>query len=188
MTLAFKPRLGYWRKEVELLDGSRIWLRPIRSQDRSALTAFHSRLSEDTRFLRYQYQKGNLTEEDLKNFCDLDYNNNLALVAERQNKGSREIIGVGRYCRLADPQTAEAAFVVQDNEQGKGVGTQLLKHLATLASARGVRYFVAEVLRTNGKMLSVFRKSDPCLDQVNDECSTCTVTLSVPEIIAHPPG
>jgi GNAT superfamily N-acetyltransferase len=183
MTVSMKRRLFCYRQEAELLDGRRIFLRPICSQDRQALTAFHSRLSQDTRFFRYQYLKGDLTEEDLKNFCDIDYNRDMALVAEAGTDGFREIIGVGRYCRLADPQTAEVAFVVQDSEQRKGVGTLLLKHLAGIAYARGIRFFVAEVLRHNGKMLSVFRKSDPCMEQSVDDCSTCTVTLSVGEII-----
>ena len=144
-------------------------------------------MSQDTRFFRFQYLKGDLTDQDLKNFCDVDYENNLALVAETGTNESREIIGVGRYCRLSDPQTAEVAFVVQDSEQRKGVGTQLLKHLALIAYSKGIRFFVAEVLRNNGKMLSVFRKSDPCMEHVEDDCSTCTVTLSVAEVISHSP-
>jgi GNAT superfamily N-acetyltransferase len=187
MTTAFKRKLFYYRQEIELLDGRRIFLRPIGPQDKQALTAFHSRLSPDTRFLRYQYCKGDLTEQDLKNFCDVDYDRNLALVAETGSDGSREIIGVGRFCRLSDPQTAEVAFVVEDREQRKGVGTQLLKHLAIIAHSKGIRYFVAEVLRTNGKMLSVFRKSDSRMEQVTDDSSTCTVTLSVAEIINRSP-
>jgi GNAT superfamily N-acetyltransferase len=142
------------------------------------LTAFHSRLSPDSRFLRYQYLKGDLTEEDLKNFYDIDYDQNLALVAETGTGVMRDIIGVGRYCRLADPQIAEVAFVVQDSEQGKGVGTQLLNHLAGIAYRKGVRYFIAEVFRTNGKMLSVFRKSDPGMEHKAEDNSTCTVTLA----------
>jgi GNAT superfamily N-acetyltransferase len=187
MTIAFKRKLFYYRQEIELLDGRQINLRPICPQDKQALTAFHSRLSQDTRFFRYQYFKGDLTDQDLKNFCDVDYDNDLAIVAETGAEGSRKIIGVGRFCRLSDPQTAEVAFVVQDSEQRKGVGTQLLRHLAIIAHSKGIRYFVAEVLRTNGKMLSVFRKSDSRMKHVTDDSSTCTVTLCVAEIIDRSP-
>ena len=74
--------------------------------------------------------KGDLTEEDLKNLCDIDYNNSLALVAEAGLNGHKEIIGVGRYYRLPSLHTAEVAFVVRDCDQKKGIGTQLLRHFS----------------------------------------------------------
>jgi RimJ/RimL family protein N-acetyltransferase len=175
-----EPGPVQYTEDIILLDGSSATIRPIRPEDRNALADFHNRLSEDTRFLRYQYSKGQLTEEDLKNFCDLDNYNTLGLVAERGSNAPKEIIGVGRYCRLPDDHTAEVAFVIQDSEQRKGIGTQLLKHLSILAWQRGISTFVAEVLRGNGKMLSIFRKSDPQMDQLNDG-STCSVKLSVRE-------
>jgi GNAT superfamily N-acetyltransferase len=183
MVLMSKMKIDKYLQEITLLDGSTVTLRPINSQDKQALQEFHARLSEDTRFFRYQYHKGELTEKDLSNFCDIDYDNTLALVAERENNGQKEIIGVGRYYRLDDPEIAEVAFVVQDSEQRKGIGTQLLKHLALQARENNIRYFVAEVLRANGKMISIFRKSDPGMEHVNEDGSTCTITVSVPEAI-----
>jgi GNAT superfamily N-acetyltransferase len=172
-----------YRKEITLLDGSKATIRPIVCEDKAALLNFHSRLSEETRFLRYHYSKGELTDSDLKTFCDIDYSDVLALVAEADRKGHKEIIGVGRYSRIPPDHTAEVAFVVQDNEQRKGVGTQLLKHLAVLAQQRDIRCFVGEVLRQNGRMLSIFRKSDPKMGQEIDSPCTCNVILSVAEII-----
>lgn len=175
-------KISSYHQEITLLDNSRIILRPICSEDKNALVAFHSRLSEDSRFLRYQYLKGELTEGDLKNFCEIDYDNTLALVAEKAQSDCQEIIGVGRYYRLPNPYYAEVAFVVQDSEQKKSIGTQLLKHLAILASKKDIRFFVAEILKINGKMISILRKSDSNMEYVNgDSCSTCTITISVAE-------
>jgi L-amino acid N-acyltransferase YncA len=171
--------LSQFRQEITLLDGRQVTIRLIGPEDKKALLAFHTHLSEETRLLRYQYLKGDLTEDDLKNFCEIDYNNSLALVAEEGANGQRELIGVGRYYRLAYPDTAEVAFVVRDCDQKKGVGTQLLKQLALLAWQKDIHYFVAEVLRRNGKMLSIFRKSDPGMTQEADDTSSCTVRLSV---------
>jgi acetyltransferase len=179
--------LSQFRQEITLLDGRQVIIRPIGPEDKKALSAFHTHLSEETRLLRYQYLKGDLTEDDLKNFCEIDYNNSLALVAEAGVNGARELIGVGRYYRLPYPDTAEVAFVVRDCDQKKGVGTQLLKQLALLAREKEIRYFVAEVLRRNGKMLSIFRKSDPGMTQVADDAGSCTVRLSVAEAIDRSP-
>jgi GNAT superfamily N-acetyltransferase len=183
MVLVARKNISNLQQEVTLLDGNKVVLRPICSQDRQALQAFHTRLSADTRFFRYQYHKGELTEHDLKNFCDIDYENTMALVAERGVNGCKKIVGVGRYYRLDNPEVAEVAFVVEDNEQRKGIGTQLLQQLALLARENGIRHFVAEVLRTNGKMISIFRKSDPGLAHLNEDGSTCTIKLSVSEAI-----
>jgi GNAT superfamily N-acetyltransferase len=187
MALMLRQEICEYRQEVSLIDGTKVTLRPIRSSDKTALQEFHSRLSPDTRFLRYQYVKGDLTESDLKNFCDVDYSNTLALVAEIDVGGQPQIVGVGRYYRLADPQVAEVAFVVQDNEQRKGIGTHLLRHLAILAWYNDIRYFVGEVLRANGTMLSVFRKSDPYMENVVDDPRTCSVTVSVAEAMVRNP-
>jgi GNAT superfamily N-acetyltransferase len=181
MGVMLDHKIQSYRQEITLLDGRRAVIRPIHTGDKASLMAFHSRLSDDTRFLRYHYFKGQLTESDLKDFCEMDYYNNLALAAEIEQEGKKEIIGEGRFCRLPNVCTAEVAFVVQDSEQRKGIGTQLLTHLAILALERDIYYFTGEVLRQNGRMLSIFRKADAGLRQEIDSPSTCTINLSVRE-------
>ena len=188
MALMLKQEICEYRKEIVLLDGSKISLRPICSDDKVALQAFHCRLSAETIFQRYQYAKGALTESDLKGFCEVDYYDTMALVAETERDGQKQIIGVGRYYRLADPAAAEVAFVVQDSEQRKGLGSQLLQHLAVLAWCNGILYFVGEVLRANGKMLSVFRKSDPHMENTVDDPRTCSISVSVAEAMVRSPS
>jgi hypothetical protein len=170
-----------YHREIALTDGTRATLRPICSADKPALVDFHSHLSPDSLFLRYHYSKGQLTESDLHTLCDIDYSGTMALVAEVERNGKKEIIGVGRYIRLPFDHTAEVAFIVRDCDQNKGVGTQLLRHLSTLAWQKDIYFFFGEVLRQNSRMLSIFRKSDPAMKQEPDSPSTCTVTLSVAE-------
>jgi GNAT superfamily N-acetyltransferase len=171
----------FYRKEVTLRDGTKATLRPIQTGDKAALIEFHNRLSQDTKFLRYHYSKGDLTYLDLKTFCEVDYRNTMALIVEGIREGKPRILGVGRYSRLPVDHTAEVAFVVEDSEQSKGLGSLLLKHLAEFAWQSDIRFFYGEVLRQNGKMLSIFRKSDPSMKQEVDCPSTCTITVSVDE-------
>jgi GNAT superfamily N-acetyltransferase len=173
----------HYRKDIVLDDGTRFLIRPITCKDKKALLKFHSRLSPETRFLRYHYSKGELTEEDLQSFCNLDYQNAMGLVVETRDRGNKEIIAVGRYIRIPPDHTAEVALVVQDNQQGKGIGTQLLKHLAILAKEHNIQHFVGEVLRNNGKMLSVFTRCDPGMGYEVDSPSTCNINLSVEQIV-----
>jgi hypothetical protein len=170
-----------YRCEITLTDGTRAVLRPISSADKEALVSFHGRLSPESLFLRYHYSKGQLTESDLHTLCDIDYSTSMALVAEAERNGQNEIIGVGRYIRLPFDHTAEVAFIVQDCDQNKGIGTHLLHHLSTLAWQHDIYFFFGEVLRQNSRMLTIFRKSDPGMKQESDGPSTCSVTFSVAE-------
>ena len=174
-------------QNMNTADGMKVTIRPISFKDKNKLQEFHTRLSEATRFLRYQYAKGDLTESDLRTFCEVDYHNTLGLVAETGENGRKHIIGVGRYARLEDPQIAEIAFVVQDSEQKKGIGTQLLRHLSILAWERGIRYFVGELLRENGRMINILRKSDPRMRRLI-EGSSFTITIKVEDAKANIPA
>ena len=74
---------------------------------------------------------------------------------------------------------AQTAFVVQDGEQRKGIGTQLLAHLALLAWKGNVEYFACDVSKENRDILSIFRKADPGMEYINSDGSVGTITLSV---------
>ena len=69
---------------------------------------------------------------------------------------------MGRYILCADApkhRRAEVAFAVLDEYQGKGIGSLLLRHLAIIGKAQGVREFQAEVLADNQKMIAVLEGS-----------------------------
>ena len=155
-----------FHKWLVLLDGTkRILIRPIRYTDKNAILALFDRLSEETRFLRFHYFKARLTDDDLNAYCAVDYHNEYALVAEMFRKDHLEIVGVGRYNRLNNPAIAEVAFVVEDKEQGNGIGTHLLNELAVIAISNAIETFVAEMMNDNIVMLDIFRKHDPDINQ-----------------------
>ena len=59
--------------------------------------------------------------------------------------------------RPTDLDKAEVAFLVEDAQQGRGIGQLLLEHLAQAGRERGVQRFVAEVLPDNQRMIQTFR-------------------------------
>ena len=68
----------------------------------------------------------------------------------------------GRVAALATAELfvgerAEVAFLVSDEDRGRGLGSLLLEHLAALCREHGVTRFEAEVLADNYGMLGVFR-------------------------------
>ena len=69
------------------------------------------------------------------------------------------MIAIAHY--LKDPRTnfADAAFLVRDDWQGKGIGTQIFSGLVEAAIRQGIAGFTADVLATNARMMQVFHKS-----------------------------
>ncbi len=158
-----------WEADVVLRDGSTSHVRPIRPDDADALQRFHMGQSEQSTYLRFFAYMERLSDRDLERFTRVDYTDRVALVAVRaradaQSEDDQDIIGVARYDRTFAHE-AEVAFNISDSEQGRGLGSVLLEHLAAAARERGVQRFTAEVLPQNGKMLAVFREAGYELSQ-----------------------
>jgi len=146
-----------YETEVLLKDGSRILLRPIRQDDAERWLAFFQRQSEQTKYLRFQRDPGEMGPEDALRFCTVDYKNTFALVGEVQREQRKEIIAVGRYYRLPDKRSAKVAFAIEDAYHGKGIGTRLIEWLANAARDNGIAVFEGDVLAENERMMSVLR-------------------------------
>lgn len=143
----------HWEADVVLADGGTVHLRPIVPDDADRLVAFHAKLSERTRYLRYFGAYPSIPPRDLTRFSVVDHFDRVAFAALLGDA----IVAVGRYDRIGDSPSAEVAFVVEDAHQGRGLGSILLEHLAAAASESGLRRFVAEVLAENISMVRVFR-------------------------------
>jgi len=141
---------------VVLRDGSGVQIRPIRPDDGDLIKDLFERLGPESRYFRFFRVKNTLDPEEIEYFTNVDYHERMALVAIAQDR----FIGVGRYDALADdPSTAEVAFAVADDHQGRGVGTELLLLLTSYARNHGIKRFKAYVLPENRQMMRVFRNS-----------------------------
>ncbi len=142
--------------DVVLRDGGVVRIRPIRPDDAEELHAFFHRVGPESVYHRFFRVKTDLTPEELTYFTTLDYEDRMAFVATLED----QILGVGRYDRLADaPAAAEVAFLVEDAHQGRGIGSQLLQHLTEYARKHAITSFRAYVLADNSAMLRLFRGS-----------------------------
>ena len=142
-----------WEADVLLKDGSVAQLRPIIPDDATRLVEFYSRVSDESKYLRFFAPYPKLSAKDVERFTHVDLDRRVAFVVTLHDL----IIGIGRYDAVTEDE-AEVAFLVEDAHQGRGVGQLLLEHLAQAARERGIRRFVAEVLPTNHRMLQIFRE------------------------------
>ena len=141
-----------------LRDGRSIHIRAIRPDDRELLADHFHRLSLRSVRLRFQGAKRDLSQDELDYYTRPDFVRHVALVATLRDGGAERILGVGLY--LVDDETAgtaEVAFAVVDEHQGRGIATLLLDLLLDIARQRGITEFHAQVLGENNQMLDVFR-------------------------------
>jgi GNAT superfamily N-acetyltransferase len=141
-----------WETQVVLADGGLAYLRPVVPADRAGLASLHARLSDDSRYLRYLGARRKLPETELTRASRVDYAKRMAFVAFVQG------LLVAYACYAGEGgDSAEVAFHVDDEQQGRGLGTLLLEWLAAYAHERGLRRFTATVLPHNRRMTEVFR-------------------------------
>jgi acetate---CoA ligase (ADP-forming) len=142
-----------------LRDGRSIRIRALRPDDKRRLLALFHRQSAESIHYRFFGAKSSLNAAELRYFTELDFRDHVGLAAVRGSADDEEFLGVARYIRCADRAAggprAEFAVAVADAEQGRGVGTLLLEHLARVARHSGVAGFEADVLGDNGKMFDL---------------------------------
>ncbi len=172
MCAAFAPLGGGQRPEPEddfsrvaelegslpLMGGDSVHVRAIRADDTERLIAFHRKLSPESIVFRFFHMMPELPLPEAERFTHVDYDSRMALIATTGQDDDERIIGVVRYDRIA-PDTAEVAFVVEDQWQGHGIATSLLHRLAAYARERGYTKLVALTMGDNRRMIEVLRNS-----------------------------
>ena len=128
------------------------------------MVKFHKTLSERSVYLRF-FHLLNLEQrtrhERLMRTCFIDYDREVALIAQRRNPetGEFEILGVGRLTKLHGVNEAEVAVVVSDQWQGRGLGTELLSRLLVVGADEKLSKLIANILPDNVDMIRVCEKS-----------------------------
>jgi acyl-CoA hydrolase/GNAT superfamily N-acetyltransferase len=140
-------------------DGTKLSFRPMLPTDESSYRDLFYQLSAESIFKRFMSHLKRIPQKQVQNFVFVDHRSAVAIVGTLPEAHGESIIAVGRY--YLDPATnrAEAALVVHDDWQGKGIGGFLMNLLATIAKRNGISGFTAEVLRHNKAMQAVVDKS-----------------------------
>jgi RimJ/RimL family protein N-acetyltransferase len=144
-----------------LKDGTEIIIRAIRPDDSGPLREQFANLSLESVRLRFHGLRRAPSEREAKRLADVDFVDTVALVATPRSD-PKELIAGARYIVEGDSSrhdNAEIAFLVLDEYQGRGIGSLMLRHLAIIARAQGIREFKADVLADNERMIRVFERS-----------------------------
>ena len=138
-----------------------VTVRPIRPDDAERLGRLLRRLSRDTVHKRFFTAVVDPPASALRRLAEVDHVRREAFVAVVRD----EVVGVARYeGRRDDPTVAEAAVVVEDAWQRRGIGRRLLRHLGRAAAAQGITRFTASALATNVAPVHLARSLAPLVE------------------------
>ena len=160
-----------------LPDGTEVLLRPVRPEDEPLEHEMLTSLSEETLRTRFFQPIKNITHEMHVRFCNIDYDREIAIVAEIREKDRRRIIGISRLIIEPSFRSGEYAVVVHDDFHGKGLGYKLVDVLIGIAQDKGLEEFKGYVQAGNNKMLGVCKRLGFSLETLPDR--TCEVRLAL---------
>lgn len=161
--LAIRPYPSQYVQPWMLKNGQNVTIRPIRPEDEPLMVQFHRTLSEESVYFRYFHMVGlkqRIAHDRLVRICFVDYERELALVADYENPetGNHEILAVGRLSKQHGTNEAEFSMMVADRYQCQGLGTELLRRLVQIGQDENLDRITAEVLADNSPMQRVCEK------------------------------
>ncbi|MGA7917881.1 MAG: GNAT family N-acetyltransferase [Candidatus Acidiferrales bacterium] len=151
---AIRPYPSQYVSRWKSSQGTEVVFRPIRPEDEPMMAKFHETLSDESVYLRFFHMEqlsSRVAHERLLRKCFIDYDQEMALVAERTGPeaGQREIVAVGRLTRARTTNKAEVALLVSDLYQRHGLGTELVHRLIQVARDQKIQEIVANILPEN---------------------------------------
>ncbi|MEM2337745.1 MAG: GNAT family N-acetyltransferase [Candidatus Bathyarchaeia archaeon] len=142
-----------WR----MRDGKTVLLRPIKPEDEPLwLEMFQNFSEESIRFRFFQIIKDTPHEVRVR-YCNIDYEREIAIVAELNDGGRRRILGVVRISLEPDRKKGEIAFIIADPWQGLGLGTKMVDYAIEIAKEMGVETIYAIMLPDNVKAVNLLK-------------------------------
>ena len=162
--LAIRPYPTRYVQSWTAKDGSAVVFRPIRPEDEPHMIKFHETLSDRSVYLRYLHPmmlSQRVAHDRLSRICFIDYDREIALVAEGDDpqSGERCIMGVARLSKIHGTEDAEITVLVNDRFQGRGLGRELIQRVLQIGKDEKVRRVIATISADNQVMQKLIEQS-----------------------------
>ncbi|MCK5282422.1 MAG: bifunctional acetate--CoA ligase family protein/GNAT family N-acetyltransferase [Nanoarchaeota archaeon] len=151
-------------------NGKEAVLRPIRPEDEPLEGEMFTTFSERTQRFRFFQLIKDITHELLIRYTQIDYDREIAIIAEVEEESKKKMAGVVRLIADSYNETAEFAIVVGDPWHNQGLGNKFTDYILEIAKQRGIKKVYANVLRENNIMLNMFRKRGFKITESEDSC------------------
>ena len=159
-TLADSIRSVYPLKieETRELGGHRILFRPARPTDERSIQEHFYNMDRRDVVRRFMHEKTAFFREDVAGVFQVDYIHDMAIVAVIGDPGFERVVAVGGYFLEPATNTAEVAYSVDREWQGKGISEIIQKKLLETAREHGITGFRAYTDPANRAMIRLFKK------------------------------
>ncbi len=166
--LVISPYPKKYELTWSLRNSQEVVLRPIKPEDEPLwLGMFQSFSEESIRYRFFQVLKDTPHEVRVR-YCNIDYDREIAIVAELNENGKRKILGVARVNIEPDGKSGEMSFIVTDYWQGLGLGTKMVDHVLDIAKEKGIEDVYAIMLPDNYRALNLMKKMGFRLEYLSD--------------------
>jgi len=168
-----KEYVTSWR----LRDGRTVLLRPIKPEDEPLWLEMFQKFSEEA--IRYRFFEliKDTPHRVRARYCNIDYEKEIAIVAELAEMGQRHILGVVRLTMEPDKKKGEIAFIVADPYQSLGLGTKLVEYMIEICQDLGMETIYGMVLPYNVRAIRLLRKSGFAITRMEDGTLRATLGL-----------
>ena len=181
---AIRPYPQRLVQRLALRDGREVTLRPVRPEDEPAIQEMLQRSSPEDVRLRFFSAMRSFSHEFAARLTQIDYDREMALVAEAEEDGQRVILGAVRIIADPDGEAAEYGIMVRSDLKGQGLGHRLMTEIIDYARSRGLNRIFGEVLRENTTMLRMAGELGFARADVPDEPGIIHVTISLDDLPA----
>ncbi|MEM3552350.1 MAG: bifunctional acetate--CoA ligase family protein/GNAT family N-acetyltransferase [Candidatus Bathyarchaeia archaeon] len=153
----------------KLKNGTEVILRPIRPEDEKLELEFIKSLSRETCRFRFFRVLKDVSHLDLVKFCNIDYDREIAIIAELNDKGRKREIGAARLIVEPNGKKGEVAIVVADEFQKKGLGTKLMDVIIGIAEEKNLETIYGIIMPENEAIIQLCRKMGFTISRINNE-------------------
>ncbi|HAA04654.1 MAG TPA: acetyl-CoA hydrolase [Syntrophobacteraceae bacterium] len=143
-------------EEIVLVDGERITIRPAKPVDERPLQEHFYNLDKDDVVARFYHKKASFIRDDVATMHQIDYVNEMTMVAVVGDLGFGRIVAVGGYLLEPRSNMAEVAFSVARDWQRRGLSQEILRKLADAAQDHGIGGLFAYTSIKNKAMIGLF--------------------------------
>lgn len=141
-----------WERHETLRDGARVFVRPLKPEDRDLYPDFLSEVTPEDLRLRFFAAMRELDPELISKLVNLDYENAMAFVAIEEETG--KLLGVVRL-HFQNHERGEYAVIVRSRLKGHGLGWLLMQRIIEYARAKKLKQIHGQVLSENTTMLAM---------------------------------
>jgi acyl-CoA hydrolase/GNAT superfamily N-acetyltransferase len=145
-------------EETLEIEGRQVTVRPAKPVDERRIQEHFYSLDKDDVVFRFFHEKSTFFREEVEGLSQIDYIKNLTIVAVVGEFGFGQVVSIGEYLLDPEANTAEIAFSVSRDWQGRGLGTMIIRKLAEAARENDISGFYAYTTVQNRAMMALFEK------------------------------